>query len=95
MKQSFVLFAYSNINPYFCEQNQDNMQGVQFNDAQLHVLNMASHIKTEQSLNQLKQQLASFYAKLIDEQMDELWDAGEWNQEKLDSLRGAHFRTHY
>lgn len=71
------------------------MQAVTFNQAQIHVLNMASHIKTEESLQQLKQQLAAFYAKLIDEQMDELWDSGEWNEQKLADLRKAHFRTSY
>ncbi|MCQ2254050.1 MAG: dephospho-CoA kinase [Bacteroidaceae bacterium] len=71
------------------------MQVVQFNPAQMHVLNMASHIKTEQSLNLLKQQLSAFYAKLIDEQMDELWESGKWNEKKLEELRGAHFRTSY
>lgn len=71
------------------------MQAVQFNQAQLHILNMASHIKTEKSLDLLKQQLATFYAKLIDEQMDELWASGKWNEQKLEDLRGAHFRTPY
>lgn len=71
------------------------MQAVQFNQTQLHILNMASHIKTEQSLNLLKQQLAAFYAKLIDDQMDELWESGEWDEQKLANLRGAHFRTSY
>ena len=71
------------------------MQAVTFNQAQMHVLNMASHIKTEKSLNLLKQQLASFYAQQIDEQMDELWEKGDWNEQKLTELRSAHFRTAY
>ena len=71
------------------------MQAITFNQAQMHVLNMASHIKTAASLDLLKEQLATFYAKLIDEQMDELWDSGEWNEQKLADLRGAHFRTEY
>ena len=71
------------------------MQTVTFNPAQMHVLNMASHIKTEESLQQLKQQLAEFYAKMIDEQMDELWESGKWNEQKLADLRKAHLRTPY
>ena len=71
------------------------MQTVTFNPAQMHVLNMASHIKTEESLQQLKQQLAEFYAKMIDEQMDELWESGKWNEQKLADLREAHLRTPY
>ena len=71
------------------------MQAVTFNQAQMHVLNIASHIKTKKSLNLLKQQLASFYAQQIDEQMDELWEKGDWNEQKLTELRSAHFRTAY
>ncbi len=71
------------------------MQTVTFNPAQMHVLNMASRIKTEKSLQLLKQQLAEFYAKQIDEQMDELWESGKWNEQKLADLREAHLRTPY
>ena len=71
------------------------MQTVTFNPAQMHVLNMAARIKTEKSLQLLKQQLAEFYAKQIDEQMDELWESGKWNEQKLADLREAHLRTPY
>ena len=71
------------------------MQTVTFNPAQMHVLNMASRIKTEKSLQLLKQQFAEFYAKQIDEQMDELWESGKWNEQKLADLREAHLRTPY
>ena len=71
------------------------MQAVRFNETQFHVLNMASHIKTEESLELLKQQLAAFYAKQIDDQMDALWESGQWNEQKLADLRGVHFRTPY
>lgn len=71
------------------------MQAITFNSAQMHVLRMASHIKTERSLEMLKEQLAAFYAKLIDEDMDELWGSGKWNEQKLEDLKGAHLRTPY
>ena len=71
------------------------MESVTFTPAQVHVLNMASRIKTEQSLERLKDQLAKFYADLVDEEMDELWASGEWNEQKLEELRHAHFRTPY
>ncbi len=71
------------------------MNTVAFNPAQIHVLNMASRIKTEANLLRLKDQIAAFYAKLIDEEMDELWDCGQWDENKLAELRNAHFRTEY
>ena len=71
------------------------MNSVTFNPAQTHILNMASRIKTEAGLQRFKEQMATFYAKLIDEEMDELWASGQWNEQKLADLRGAHFRTPY
>lgn len=71
------------------------MNSVTFNPAQIHILNMASRIKTEAGLQRFKEQMATFYAKLIDEEMDELWASGQWNEQKLADLREAHFRTPY
>ncbi len=71
------------------------MHNVTFNPAQIHILNMASRIKTEAGLQRFKEQMATFYAKLIDEEMDELWASGQWNEQKLADLRGAHHRTPY
>lgn len=71
------------------------MNNVTFNPAQIHILNMASRIKTDAGLQRFKEQMASFYAKLIDEEMDQLWDSGQWNEQKLADLRKIHFRTPY
>lgn len=56
---------------------------------------MVSHITSEKALDELREQLAAFYAKQVDSEMDSLWESGTWNQQKLDSLRGSHFRTPY
>lgn len=72
-----------------------NMTPVTLTPAQIHVLNMASRIKTEAGLQRLKDQIALFYAKLVDEEMDELWDSGKWNNETLQNLKNAHSRTKY
>ena len=66
-----------------------------FNDTQLHVLEMASRIKTKQGLEELKDQLAVYYARRIDEDMEALWQSGKWNDKKLEELKGAHYRTPY
>ena len=66
-----------------------------FNDAQLHVLEMASRIKTAHGLEELKDQLAAYYARRIDEDMEALWQSGHWNEKKIEELKGAHYRTPY
>lgn len=71
------------------------MEAIAFTPAQIHVLNMASHIKTERSLERLQDQLAKFLAQLVDQEMDELWESGAWNEQKLEELSHAHRRTPY
>lgn len=71
------------------------MEAITFSPAQIHVFNMVSHITSDKALEQLREQLAAFYAKQVDAEMDSLWESGAWNQQKLESLRGSHFRTPY
>ena len=71
------------------------MQAVTFTPAQVHVLNMVSRIKTERSLDRLQEQLAKFYAESVDQGMDDLWESGVWDEQKLEELRHAHLRTAY
>lgn len=71
------------------------MEAVTFSPAQMHLVTLMSHIKSSSALDQLKDQLANFYAQQIDQDMDQLWESGEWNEQKLESLRDAHFRTPY
>jgi len=71
------------------------MEAITFSPAQLHLVTMMSHIKSASALDQLKDQLADFYARQIDMEMEQLWLSGEWNEEKLQSLQNAHFRTPY
>ena len=47
------------------------------------------------ALEQLRMQLAAFYAKQVDDELDQLWESGQWDLQKLEELRGSHFRTPY
>ena len=47
------------------------------------------------ALEQLRMQLAAFYAKQVDDEMDQLWKSGQWDLQKREELRGSHFRTPY
>lgn len=71
------------------------MEAITFSPAQVHVFNLVSHIKTPKGLEQLREQLASFYAQKVDDEMDALWESGQWSKERLQELRGSHFRTPY
>jgi hypothetical protein len=71
------------------------MEAITFTPAQLQVFNLVSHIKSAAGLEKLRQQLAAFYAQQIDEEMDALWESGEYDEKRLKQLRGSHFRTPY
>jgi len=71
------------------------MEAITFSPAQMHVLNLVSHIKSAMGLEQLREQLAAFYAQKVDDEMDGLWESGQWSEKRLQELRGSHFRTPY
>ena len=69
------------------------METITFSPAQVHVLTLMSHIKSDSGLEQLREQLAAFYAKMVDDEMDALWENGEFDEKRMKELRGSHFRT--
>ena len=71
------------------------METITFSPAQVHVFSLASHIKSALGLERLKEQLAAFYAKQVDDEMDALWESGQWDEKRMNELRGSHFRTPY
>lgn len=71
------------------------MEAITFSPAQVHVFNLVSHIKSAVGLEQLRKQLSDFYAKQVDDEMDQLWESGQFDEKKMNDLRGSHFRTPY
>ena len=71
------------------------MEAITFSPAQIHVFNLVSHIKSADGLKLLREQLAAFYAKQVDDEMDRLWENGQFDEKRMKELRGSHFRTPY
>jgi hypothetical protein len=71
------------------------MEAITFTPAQVQVLNLVSRIRTTVGLEKLRKQLAAFYAQQIDEEMDALWESGQFGEKRMQELRGSHFRTPY
>lgn len=98
-KFSHKNFAFYKIISIFAKLNFPNakktMKAITFSPAQVHVFNLVSHIKSDAGLEQLRKQLAAFYAKQVDDEMDALWESGQWDEKRLQELRGSHFRTPY
>jgi hypothetical protein len=56
---------------------------------------MFSYAKNEDSLNEIKKALTTYFAQKVEEEMDHLWETGEWNQEKNEAILNEHLRTSY
>ena len=59
------------------------------------MLRMFQYMKSDEELLEVKKVLSSYLASKLDEEMDELWDSGQWNNEKNEALLKEHLRTPY
>ena len=62
------------------------MEATVFNPAQIYLLRMFEHIKTEEELLEIKKLIGDYYAKKMDERLDGLWDEGILDQKRLDEI---------
>ncbi len=65
------------------------------NPTQIHLLKMFSFSKSEQSLNNIKDALMHYFAKNVDDAMEQLWDEGKWDDQKNEAVLKEHLRTPY
>ena len=65
------------------------------NPTQLHLLRLFSFAKNEESLNEIKMALTAYFAQKVEEDMDALWETGEWDQEKNEAVLKEYLRTPY
>lgn len=66
-----------------------------FTPIQLHILEMFKYCHSEESMSELKNVLAEFYAKQVQEEADRLWTEGTLNGKAIDHILGEHWRTPY
>ena len=62
------------------------MAATALNTTQVHLLQMFQVDNSQKGLDELKDLLYSYYSKKMDESLDELWDSGILNQERLDEI---------
>ena len=71
------------------------MAATVLNEAQLSILRLLVSMKTIEEGNELRQVICDYYARRVDEEMDKLWDSGQWNDEKNEAVLQEHLRTPY
>ena len=63
-------------------------------------LRLLAHFTMEEEVKELEVKelndvVCEYYARKVDEEMDQLWDEGKWSQEKIDKVLNEHLRTPY
>ncbi len=64
----------------------NTVQPTVFNEAQLYLLSVFSHIKNDEELNDIKDLISNYYAKRLERHMEKLWDEGVIDQKRLDEI---------
>lgn len=72
---------------------QKYMEATVFNPVQQHLLKFFAFDGSEEKLLEVKAVLTKYFSRKLDKRLDELWDSGVLNQEKLDELRTMLLRT--
>lgn len=56
------------------------------NEAQLSVLRLLATMKSVDEVHELRQIISNYYAQKATEEMDKLWESGEWSEEKNEAV---------
>ena len=71
------------------------MEATVLNEAQMSILRLLGSMKTVEEVNELRQVICDYYARRVDEEVDKLWESGQWNNEKNEAVLNEHLRTPY
>ena len=69
------------------------METTVFNPVQQHLLKMFAYDGSEERLLEVKKVLTQYFSQKLEKRLDDLWDAGILDQNRLDELRTMHVRT--
>ena len=69
----------------------EHTENIGLNQAQLHFLQVLSHIKTDKALKDLKRLVRDYYAQQLQKEADKYWTEGKISEHLL----SEHLRTPY
>ena len=64
-------------------------------EARMGLLRVVGRMKSVEQIQELRQIISNYYAQKVTEEMDRLWDTGEWSAEKNEAILSEHLRTPY
>ena len=92
---SDLLYIFAEDRYNFLNVKKMEQQILQFNQAQLQLLDMMSFVKTPEALSDLNKVISDYFVKKADEEMEKMWNEGTLNKEKIENFRTLHERTPY
>ena len=73
----------------------DMEQSMELNRAQLGILRLLGRMKTLEQVEELRNVISNYYAQKATDEMDKLWDSGEWGEAQNNAVLNEHLRTPY
>lgn len=70
-------------------------QSMELNRAQLGILRLLGRMKSLEQVEELRQVISNYYAQKATEEMDRLWDCGQWGESQNNAVLEEHLRTPY
>lgn len=71
-----------------------NRGGV-FSPFQIQMLEMFSHVNSQQEMDDIRRLLAQYFAKRAEDEIDRLWDEGTLNEKVIEDWKTEHMRIPY
>ena len=71
------------------------MEAKALNEAQLRILRLLGSMKTIEEVDELRQVICDYYARRVDDEVDKLWESGQWDDTKNEAVLNEHLRTPY
>lgn len=66
-----------------------------FTPSQLQILDLMSQVKSDETLDEIKELLSQYFVRKAEENIDKLWDEGKINEEVIEKWKNEHMRTPY
>lgn len=71
------------------------MAATVLNEAQMSILRLLGSMKTVEEVDELRQVICDYYTRRVDEEVDKLWESGQWDDKKNEAVLNEHLRTPY
>ena len=71
------------------------MERTVFNADQLQIRDLMAYVESEDTLNEIKDMLSSYFAQKAEKEIDKLWDSGQVNNTVIEEWKHEHMRTPY